>query len=252
MEINKPVSRRNFVKGGALVVSFSFFGRALNTLAQSEGFAGAEPQANALDSWLSIAQDGTVTVYTSKVDLGTGVVTALSQIVAEELDVPFHQIHMETGDTSQTIDQAATVGSRTVDRGGTQLRQAAAAARAELLRLASSSLEAPATELLVTDGVVSVKSEPTKKNLLREFDRRPPLQLEDRRHRHRHADGRSAGRKSERPQGLQNCRHLRAARGPASEIHRRVHIHTGCAHTRDVAWTRRAAAGRYLEARERR
>jgi nicotinate dehydrogenase subunit B len=163
MEI-KPISRRNFVKsGGALVVGFSFFGRALDTFAQSEGFAGAEPQANALDSWLSIAQDGTVTVYTSKVDLGTGVVTALSQIVAEELDVPFHQIHMETGDTSQTIDQAATVGSRTVDRGGTQLRQAAAAARQELLKLASSSLEAPAEALLVSDGVVSVASEPTKK-----------------------------------------------------------------------------------------
>ncbi len=89
--------------------------------------------------------------------------TALSQIVAEELDVPFHQIHMETGDTSNTIDQAATVGSRTIERGGPQLRQAAAAARQQLLKLASASLEAPVESLVVSDGVVSVAGNPAKK-----------------------------------------------------------------------------------------
>jgi nicotinate dehydrogenase subunit B len=160
----KSISRRQFVKGtGALVVGFSFFGRALGTFAQSEGFAGLEPQPTALDSWLSISPDGTVTVFTSKVDLGTGVVTALSQIVAEELDVPFHSVHMETGDTSNTIDQAATVGSRTIERGGPQLRQAAAAARQQLLKLASASLEAPLENLVVVDGVVSVVGNPSKK-----------------------------------------------------------------------------------------
>ena len=116
-----------------------------------------------LDSWVAVAQDGMVTVFTSKVDLGTGVVTALSQIVAEELDVPFHQIHMETGDTSNTIDQAATVGSRTIERGGPQLRQAAAAARQQLLRLASASLGAPIEDLRVNNGVVSVAGKPAKK-----------------------------------------------------------------------------------------
>lgn len=160
----KRISRRHFVKGaGALVVSFSFFGEASRLLAQSESFFAGDPQATALDSWLSIASDGTVTVFTSKVDLGTGVVTALSQIVAEELDVPFHQIHMETGDTSNTIDQAATVGSRTIERGGPQLRQAAAAARQQLLVLASTSLEAPVGNLVVNDGVVSVANNPAKK-----------------------------------------------------------------------------------------
>ena len=102
-------------------------------------------------------------MFTSKVDLGTGVVTALSQIVAEELDVPFRQIHMETGDTSQTIDQAATVGSATIERGGPQLRQAAAAARQELLKLASVNLQAPVESLTVSDGVVSVTGDSAKK-----------------------------------------------------------------------------------------
>src|SRR5579872_3435816 len=151
------ISRREFVKSaGALVVGFSSFGEAVQVLAQSNSFFAGDPEATALDSWLSIAPDGSVTVFTSKVDLGTGVITALSQIVAEELDVPFRQIHMETGDTSNTIDQAATVGSRTINRGGPQLRQAAAAARQQLLVLASSSLEAPVEALVVTDGVISV------------------------------------------------------------------------------------------------
>ena len=110
-----------------------------------------------------MAADGTVTVSTSKVDLGTGVVTALSQIVAEELDVPFHSIHMETGDTAQTIDQAATVGSATIARGGPQLRQAAAAARLELLKLASARLQAPVEKLTVSDGVVTVAGDAVKK-----------------------------------------------------------------------------------------
>ena len=114
-------------------------------------------------------------MFTSKVDLGTGVVTALSQIVAEELDVPFNKIHMETGDTSNTIDQAATVGSRTIERGGPQLRQAAAAARQQLLKLASASLEAPVEELMVTDGVVSVADNPAKKISYGESDRRQAI-----------------------------------------------------------------------------
>jgi nicotinate dehydrogenase subunit B len=160
----KTISRRQFVKGtGALIVSFSFFGEASRLLGQSESFFAGDPEATALDSWLAIAQDGSVTVFTSKVDLGTGVVTALSQIVAEELDVRFHQVHMETGDTSNTIDQAATVGSRTIERGGPQLRQAAAAARQQLLKLASASLEAPPENLVVNDGLVSVADNPSKK-----------------------------------------------------------------------------------------
>src|SRR6202049_3775805 len=163
MEI-KPISRRQFVQGtGALIVSFNFYGPVSRLLAQSESLSTAAPEATSLDSWLAVAQDGSVTVFTSKVDLGTGVVTALAQIVAEELDVPFHQIHMETGDTSGTIDQAATVGSRTIERGGPQLRQASAAARQELLKLASARLETPAEQLTVSDGVVSVMGNPAKK-----------------------------------------------------------------------------------------
>ena len=161
---NTAISRRELLKGtGALVVSFSLWSPLSRAFPQGAGSVSFGPEAASLDSWLAVAADGTITMYTSKVDLGTGVVTALSQIVAEELDVPFHSIHMETGDTSQTIDQAATVGSATIARGGPQLRQAAAAARLELLKLASAKLQVPVERLTVTDGVVSGADDAAKK-----------------------------------------------------------------------------------------
>jgi len=162
MEI-KPISRRQFVQGtGALIVSFNFYGPVSRLLAQSESLSTAAPEATSLDSWLAVAQDGSVTVFTSKVELGTGVETALAQIVAEELDVPFSRIKMDAGDTARTIDQSVTAASRTIERGGPQLRQAAAAGRQGLLRLASKSLEVPVEKLTVSDGVVSFVDNPAK------------------------------------------------------------------------------------------
>jgi nicotinate dehydrogenase subunit B len=160
----KAISRRDLLKGtGALVVSFSLFRPAASLLAQSAAPFDSEPVATSLDSWLAIARDGSVVVYTSKVDLGTGVETSLAQIVAEELDVPFKQVKMEMGDTTKTVDQGITAGSRTIERAGPQLRQAAAVGRQELLKLASARLEAPVDQLTVNDGVVSVAGSPAKK-----------------------------------------------------------------------------------------
>jgi nicotinate dehydrogenase subunit B len=160
----KTISRREYLKStGALIVSFSFTGPVSRVLAQSVAPASAEPDATSLDSWLAVSQDGIVTVFTSKVDLGTGVITALAQIVAEELDVPFKQIKMDVGDTAKTVDQFSTVGSRTIERGGPQLRQAAAAARLELLKLAVPRLETPIEKLTVADGVVTVAGSPEKR-----------------------------------------------------------------------------------------
>jgi len=160
----KTISRREYLKStGALIVSFSFSGPVSRALAQAAAPGSMEPDATSLDSWLAVSPDGSVTVFTSKVDLGTGVITALAQIVAEELDVAFKQIRMDVGDTAKTIDQFSTVGSRTIERGGPQLRQAAAAARLELLKLASTRFDAPVEKLTVNDGVVSVLNSPGKK-----------------------------------------------------------------------------------------
>jgi nicotinate dehydrogenase subunit B len=143
------MDRREFLRSaGAFVVSFSIPLEAL-------GQAKPDPKLQELDAWLAVGGDGRITVYTGKVELGTGVQTALAQIVADELDVPFDRVHMVMGDTQACPNQGPTVGSQTIYRAGPQLRQAAAEARHTLLGLASSRLDAPAERLAVADGVVS-------------------------------------------------------------------------------------------------
>jgi nicotinate dehydrogenase subunit B len=163
---SRKISRRQFARGaGLLLVGFDWFGSRIlaGAAGSTEPRPGAEPEVTSLDSWLGVARDGSITVFTSKVDLGTGVLTALSQVVAEELDVPFDRIHMKTGDTENTIDQSQTSGSRTLHKAGPQLRQAAAAARRALLSLASARLGAPSKNLETSNGVVSVNGNPAKK-----------------------------------------------------------------------------------------
>ncbi|HWF13685.1 MAG TPA: molybdopterin cofactor-binding domain-containing protein [Candidatus Acidoferrales bacterium] len=160
----KSISRRDLLKStGVMIVGFSLFGSAAKVLAQGSGLSVDGMDPTVLDSWLAISKDGTVTVFTGKVELGTGVVTALAQIVAEELDVAFNKVYMESGDTDTAVDQGVTAAARTVERGGPQLRQASAAARQELLKLASARLDSPVDKLTVTDGVVSVIGNPAKK-----------------------------------------------------------------------------------------
>jgi nicotinate dehydrogenase subunit B len=160
----KSISRRDLLKStGVLIVGFSFFGTAAKVLAQGDGLSVDGMDPTVLDSWMAISKDGTVTVFTGKVELGTGVVTALAQIVAEELDVSFNKVYMDSGDTDKAVDQGVTAAARTVERGGVQLRQASAAARQELLKLASARLDSPVDMLTVTDGVVSVVGNPARK-----------------------------------------------------------------------------------------
>ena len=160
----KTISRRDLLKStGILVVSFSFFGPIAKVLAQGDGLSVDGMDPTVLDSWMAIAKDGTVTVFTGKVELGTGVVTALAQIVAEELDVRFDKVFMDSGDTDKAVDQGVTAAARTIERGGVQLRQASAAARQELLKLAAARLDSREDMLTVTDGVVSVVGNPARK-----------------------------------------------------------------------------------------
>ena len=155
-------SRRQFLKGaGALIVGFNLFPRTPNLFGQTTA-ATADLDPQALDSWIAVNQDGTVTVFTSKVELGTGIETALAQIAAEELEVSWQRVKVVMGDTAFTVDQSATGGSRTIERAGPQIRQAAAAARKELLRLAAERLGARPESLKVNNGVVSVQGDPKK------------------------------------------------------------------------------------------
>jgi CO/xanthine dehydrogenase Mo-binding subunit len=159
----QTLSRRQFLHGtGALIVSFNLFAPASKLFAQNR-VADGELDPQSLDSWIAISPDGTVTFFTSKVEIGTGIQTALAQIIAEELDVPFERVILDSGDTTKSIEQGSTVGSRTIERAGPQVRQASAAARQELLKLASARLGVPADKLTVQNGVVSATGDASKK-----------------------------------------------------------------------------------------
>lgn len=161
------ISRREFLKSGsALVVSFSLLGglafpQAATHINPYDSNDYSDPRL--LDSWLAIMHDGKIKVFCGKADIGTGVETALTQIVAEELDVPFDAIQMVMGDTAKTVDQGRTTGSGTVESAGAQLRQAAAAGRLELLKLASRRLQTRLDQLTVIDGLVETVDKPTRK-----------------------------------------------------------------------------------------
>jgi CO/xanthine dehydrogenase Mo-binding subunit len=153
----RPARRRFLKQGAAVAIAFTLTPRydaaAQGTPAST--LPGSLQTNRRLDAWLAVNADGTVTVYTGKVELGQGITTALAQIVADELDVDLARISMVSGDTSRTPNEGVTSGSLSIEQGGTALRFAAAEARALLLAAAATKLSAPASELGVADGVVT-------------------------------------------------------------------------------------------------
>ena len=120
--------------------------------------AGAAPRTTLepgeLDSYFAVHQDGSVTLYCGKVDLGQGLRIAIPQMAAEELCVPLERITLVEGDTALTPDQGSTSGSSGVMRGGVQIRQAAATAREALIAMAAQKLGMQAADLVAIDGEV--------------------------------------------------------------------------------------------------
>ncbi len=165
MSRHDRVSRREFLAdAGVLVVGFTLVPRLARAESASQATStAAAPAADQLDSWLVIARDERITVYAGKVELGTGVSTALRQIVAEELDVPVGRIEWVQGDSMLTVDQGRTVGSQSVKRGGAQLRVAAAEARQALLEMAAPKLGVPVSQLVIADGTISVSGDASQR-----------------------------------------------------------------------------------------
>src|SRR5215472_3266359 len=152
------LSRRTFLKaGGALVVVAAVPGAVIGALTEAAGSAAPYPALDptALATWLTINADGSVVARSGHVELGHGVQTGLTQIVAEELDVAVGRVTMILGHTNETLDQGDTAGSTSIRVAGAQLRQIAAEGRAALLKLASDQLGAPVSALTVADGVVT-------------------------------------------------------------------------------------------------
>jgi nicotinate dehydrogenase subunit B len=107
-----------------------------------------------LEGWIRLEPDETVTVFTGKAELGQGILTALVQIAAEELDVGLDRIRMVSADTSRGPDEQYTFGSQSVEQSGGAIRAASGEARGILLAAAARRFGVRAEDLLVKDGSI--------------------------------------------------------------------------------------------------
>ncbi len=151
------LDRREFFKFlGAGILVVSVLKRA--AVAQESGGArqgSSHSLPKEIDAWLHIGEDGKVTVYTGKVEVGQNIRTSLSQAVAEELQVPMGKIEMVMGDTQLTPFDMGTFGSRTTPTMNLQLRKVAAAAREMLIGLAAAQWQTDRQHLVAGGGKVT-------------------------------------------------------------------------------------------------
>ena len=157
-------TRRDFLKtSGTLVVGLTVAGDIVLD-AQGTG-AGPYPDLDykQLDSWIVIRPDNTATFFVGKTDLGQGTGTAFRQIMADELDMPYDKTTCVMGITDVTVDQGGSGGSDALQTDGYPMRRVAAEARRVLLEMAAVRLGVPVAQLTVSDGVVSVTADPSKR-----------------------------------------------------------------------------------------
>lgn len=179
--LDTTVSRRDVLRGGALIVTFAI---APPLLAQQPPprLPGALQTAPMIDSWIRIGSDGAVTVFTGKSELGQGIKTALLQTAAEQLCVDMARVTLVTSDTARTPSEGYTAGSQSMQDSGAALWHAAAQAREILMQRGAEKHALPASVLkaengfivapdgkrfgygeLVADGILKVRAEPQSK-----------------------------------------------------------------------------------------
>lgn len=150
-------SRRTFLKASSLTVAFSL-APFVPVAAQAPAkplLPGSLNSNRMLDGWLRINANGSVTMFTGKVELGQGILTALTQIVSDELDVDLKRLEVISGNTALTPNEGVTSGSLSIQDSGTALRFACAEARGLLLQAAATRLGVAPTDLSVNDGSIT-------------------------------------------------------------------------------------------------
>ena len=163
--------RRGFLKSaGLLVVSFGAFGGPATTQANAQNSAAAEgtgpypnPDFRQIDSWIVIHENNTATFYVGKTDPGQGTGTGFRQLMSDELDIAFDKTACIMGSTDITVDQVGSGGSSAMERDSWPMRRAAAEARRVLLEMGSALLGAPVDRLVVSEGAIGVKADPSKR-----------------------------------------------------------------------------------------
>ncbi|CAI0869061.1 Membrane-bound aldehyde dehydrogenase [pyrroloquinoline-quinone] precursor [Serratia liquefaciens] len=153
------ITRRRLLQAGGLVMVSSLLPVSLNALAATPVVGGDLP-LDRVDSFIGLTADGRVTAFNGHVDLGTGIRTALAQIVADEISVPFEHVTVILGDTQRTPDQGPTIASATIQVTAIPLRQAAAQVRQLLLALAAKAFALPVERLQAENGRVFARDKP--------------------------------------------------------------------------------------------
>ncbi|SIS98132.1 xanthine dehydrogenase family protein molybdopterin-binding subunit [Belliella pelovolcani] len=156
-------NRRSFLKtSGHLLIGFNLFPLSFCSTKETEElknlYHGIPERPHKgreiIDSWIRLDAEGYVTILTGKQELGQGIRTALMQIAAEELDVPFEKCRIINGDTGQTANEGYTAGSNSVEGSGSAIRQAAAEARLFLLKEVGKEWNISIENLKVKDGII--------------------------------------------------------------------------------------------------
>lgn len=147
--MSEPLSRKALLKRAGVI----------GVVAPRKGATADAAPEDGLDLHLCLTAEGRVLAFSGHVDLGTGIRTALAQMVAEELDVPFAAVEMVLGDTADTPDQGPTIASETIQVTSVAMRIAATQIRARLIALAAAALSCGEDELALEDGVISRKGE---------------------------------------------------------------------------------------------
>jgi len=157
----RSIERRDFLKylGGGIAIIFT-------PLEACRNLSGPTQVSNSLpddfNAFLHIAEDGSVTCFTGKIEMGQGPITALAQMIADELDVAFESVKMVMGDTDLCPWDGGTWGSTSIRQFGPALRKAAAEAREVLLSLASEELKVAESQLEVSNGIISDTADKSK------------------------------------------------------------------------------------------
>jgi len=156
-----PFGRRDFMRlvGSGIVIFFAA-DSTTNSGAHAAQFPGMGGAAD-LNDFLKIGEDGKVTVFTGKVELGQGNTTALAQMAADELGVALDSVTMVMGDTELCPSDMGTFGSMSIRVLGPQLQAASAEAREILLVLASEQLKKPKSQLKIENGSIYVEDDKT-------------------------------------------------------------------------------------------
>ncbi|WP_186417185.1 molybdopterin cofactor-binding domain-containing protein [Bosea sp. CS1GBMeth4] len=147
--MSEPLSRKTLLKRAGVIA----------VVAPRKGAAADATSEDGLDLHVCLTAEGRVLAFSGHVDLGTGIRTALAQMVAEELDFPFGAVEMVLGDTADTPDQGPTIASETIQVTSVAMRIAATQIRARLIALAAAALSCDEDELALEDGVIARKGE---------------------------------------------------------------------------------------------